>query len=302
MENPDLPGDDLVSEFDFQSLFDESSPDAASLLDASDVNASSPGSLSSWIGEIESMLMKDDEEVVAVEPSQEVFDRFFADLLVNSSDGGPAEATEAASDKESNSSDGGGGCSGGERGEKPVAGDSELSEDADDDDPVSKKRRRQLRNKDAAARSRERKRSYVKELEMKSKYLEGECRRLGRLLQCFVADNQALRLNLENGSAYGAIVAKQESAVLLLESLLLGSLLWFLGIMCLFTQPASLQTRLVALPLENVEERDLRSWAPRGIRGPMFEVSTAHSFIMTRRCRASRTKMKPHRLVPRALA
>ncbi|KAK3427370.1 hypothetical protein EUGRSUZ_F03612 [Eucalyptus grandis] len=208
MENPDLPGDDLALEFDFQSLFDELSPDAAGLLDASDVDASSPGSLSSWIGEIEGMLMKDDEEAVAVEPSQEVFDRFFAGLLVDSPEGGPAEATDGASDKESNSSDGGGG--GGERDEKLVVGDNELSEDADDDDPVSKKQRRQLRNKDAAARSRERKRSYVKELEMKSKYMEGECRRLGRLLQCFVAENQALRLNLENGGAYGATMAKQE--------------------------------------------------------------------------------------------
>ncbi|GJR77058.1 ethanolamine-phosphate cytidylyltransferase-like protein [Tanacetum coccineum] len=36
----------------------------------------------------------------------------------------------------------------------------------------------QLRNKDAALRSRERKKLYVKELEMKSKYYEEECRRL----------------------------------------------------------------------------------------------------------------------------
>ncbi|KAI6690699.1 hypothetical protein NL676_027527 [Syzygium grande] len=241
MENLGLPGDDSVSEFDFHRPFDESSPDAASLLDAGDVDASPPGSLSWWIGEIEGMLMEDeDEEAVAaaaVGPSPEVFDRFFADLLVDSPEGGPAEVavTDGASDKESSSPGGGGG----ERGEKAVAGDNELSEDADGD-PVSKKRRRQLRNKDSAARSRERKRTYVKELEMKSKYLEGECRRLGRLLQCFVAENQALRLNVENGGAYGATMAMQESAVLLLESLLLGSLLWFLGIVCLFTRPVSL--------------------------------------------------------------
>lgn len=141
MENLGLPGDDSVSEFDFQSLFDESSPDAASLLDAGDVDASAPGSLSWWIGEIEGMLMEDeDEEAVAavVGPSPEVFDRFFADLLVDSPEGGPAEVavTDGASDKESTSP---GGC--GERGEKAVAGDNELSEDADGD-PVSKKRRR----------------------------------------------------------------------------------------------------------------------------------------------------------------
>lgn len=73
---------------------------------------------------------------------------------------------------------------------------------------------RQLRNKDAAARSRERRKMYVKELEMKSKYLEGECGRLGRLVQCFLAENHALRLSLQNGSACAS--AKQESAVLLL--------------------------------------------------------------------------------------
>ncbi|CAI0436396.1 unnamed protein product [Linum tenue] len=85
-------------------------------------------------------------------------------------------------------------------------------------DPVLKKRQRQLRNRDAAVRSRERKKEYVKDLESKSKYLEWECRRLGRLLQCCVAENQALRFSLHNGSgaAFGAASAKQESAVLLL--------------------------------------------------------------------------------------
>lgn len=57
---------------------------------------------------------------------------------------------------------------------------------------------------------------YVKDLEMKSRYLEGECRKLGRLLQCVVAENQALRLSLQKGNAFGASSAKQESAVLLL--------------------------------------------------------------------------------------
>lgn len=65
-------------------------------------------------------------------------------------------------------------------------------------------------------RSRERKKTYVKDLEMKSKYLEGECRRLGRLLQCCYAENQALRFNLQMGNTFGATTTKQESAVLLL--------------------------------------------------------------------------------------
>lgn len=57
---------------------------------------------------------------------------------------------------------------------------------------------------------------YVKDLEMKSRYLESECRKLGRLLQCVLAENQALRFTLEKGNAYGASLTKQESAVLLL--------------------------------------------------------------------------------------
>lgn len=57
---------------------------------------------------------------------------------------------------------------------------------------------------------------YVKDLEMKSRYLEGECRRLGRLLQCAVAENQSLRLSLQKDNAFGASSARQESAVLLL--------------------------------------------------------------------------------------
>lgn len=65
-------------------------------------------------------------------------------------------------------------------------------------------------------RSRERKKVYVKDLEMKSKYLEGECRRLGRLLQCCYAENQALRFSLQMGNSFGSPTTKQESAVLLL--------------------------------------------------------------------------------------
>lgn len=80
---------------------------------------------------------------------------------------------------------------------------------------------RQLRNRDAAVRSRERKKMYVKDLEMKSKFLEGECRRLGRLLQCCCAENQALRFSLQMGGASGASLAKQESAVLLLGTVYL---------------------------------------------------------------------------------
>ncbi|KAF1884623.1 hypothetical protein Lal_00028504 [Lupinus albus] len=75
----------------------------------------------------------------------------------------------------------------------------------------------QVRNRDAAVRSRERKKLYVNDLEMKSKYFEGECRRLGYLLQCCYAENHALRLCLQSrGAAFGAPMTEQESAVLLM--------------------------------------------------------------------------------------
>lgn len=75
---------------------------------------------------------------------------------------------------------------------------------------------RQLRNRDAAVRSRERKKTYVRDLELKSKYYESECRRLGIMLQYCLAENQTLRLSLQNSKAVGASMPMQESAVLLL--------------------------------------------------------------------------------------
>ncbi|MBA0762117.1 hypothetical protein Gotri_024666 [Gossypium trilobum] len=38
------------------------------------------------------------------------------------------------------------------------------------------------------------KKMYVKDLEMKSRYLEGECRRLSHVIQCFIAENQTLQI------------------------------------------------------------------------------------------------------------
>lgn len=57
---------------------------------------------------------------------------------------------------------------------------------------------------------------YVKDLEMKSKFYEAECRRLEWVLQCLRAENHALHFSLHtNRQAYGTST-KQESAVLLL--------------------------------------------------------------------------------------
>ncbi|CAN1339760.1 bZIP transcription factor 50 [Linum perenne] len=165
-----------------------------------------------------------------------------------------------------------------------------VEEEEAPNDPISKKRRRQLRNRDAAVRSRERKKMYVKDLEMKSKYLEWECRRLGRLLQCCVAENQALRFSLQSGSgiaACGATSAKQESAVLLLESLLLGSLLWFLGIMCLFNLQTVAQLRVP--PLE--PKRDGRKEVKQRSKAATPHLGVP-ALVRGRRCKASRTRMK----------
>lgn len=148
---------------------------------------------------------------------------------------------------------------------------------------------RQMRNRDAAVKSRERKKEYVRDLELKSRYLEGECRRLERLLQWFSAENQALRLSLHTSNkGFGASMTKQESAVLS-ESLLLGSLFWFLGIICLFNLSKLFQSTLEAVPLQN------ESPIPRGVgRNKVlgFVVVVQSSFTKSRRCRGSRTKMK----------
>ncbi|KAL6570048.1 hypothetical protein OROMI_014562 [Orobanche minor] len=96
-------------------------------------------------------------------------------------------------------------------------GDGTVEDDDDSDDPAAKQRKRKLRNKDAAMRSRERKKLYVHDLEMKSKFYEAECRRLGHLLQCCVAENQALQYSLHNSKVFDASVSRQESAVLLLD-------------------------------------------------------------------------------------
>nr|GEU53316.1 bZIP transcription factor 60 [Tanacetum cinerariifolium] len=88
---------------------------------------------------------------------------------------------------------------------------------------------------------------------MKSRYYEEECRRLGSVLQCFMAENQALRFSLHssNLTSNTTSITKQESAVLFLESLLLGSLLWLMAVVC---QLLVLPSQLEEVVLENVED------------------------------------------------
>ncbi|KAE8709727.1 Pyrophosphate--fructose 6-phosphate 1-phosphotransferase subunit alpha [Hibiscus syriacus] len=223
--------------------------------------------VSLWVGEIEKVLMEDDHFDDRFQTQPVPVDDFLADLLVDSppSDGGGVALDGADFHKQN-----------------------QIHFDFDKDDPVVKKQRRQLRNRDAALRSRERKKIYVKDLEMKSRYLEGECRRLSRMLQCFIAENQALRLTLHKGGTFDASSAKQESAVLLLESLLLGSLLCFLGIICLFTLPTLPESVPEAVPSANEEIQGPERVAPRGAGSNRVRPT----FVKSRRCKASREKMK----------
>ncbi|CAI9777123.1 unnamed protein product [Fraxinus pennsylvanica] len=161
----------------------------------------------------------------------------------------------------------------------------------DDDDPIAKKKKRQIRNRDAAVKSRERKKMYVRDLEMKSKYYEAECKRLGMLLQCCLAENQTLRLSLHN-KAFDASVTRQESAVLLLESLLLGSLLWFLGIICLLILQGQLKSTLEAVLVGIVDSEKQGKVAPRKRGIEVFRVPGFQSYMIGKRCKASRSRIK----------
>ncbi|KAF8409866.1 hypothetical protein HHK36_002384 [Tetracentron sinense] len=293
---------DIINQIDWENLLDNIPEDLnlfaddLPLVTDSPVDDStkqfsnpSPDSVSSWIGEIEQLLMEEDDKEVKVNP--DFCDEFFSDLFIDVPVDPSGEARVSNDviswNPESNDSD-----NSQEKEKSDVSDVKNGGEDEDEDDPVSKKRKRQLRNKDAALRSRERKKTYVRDLEMKSRYLEGECRRLDRLLQCFIAENQALHFRVEKDKAFDASMAKQESAVLLLESLLLGSLLWFTGIMCLFSLPGLLHSTTGGVPLGNVGSEDQVLVALRGAGNERLGLPVLRMFFKSKRCKALRTKMK----------
>ncbi|KAI3797136.1 hypothetical protein L1987_32389 [Smallanthus sonchifolius] len=217
------------------------------------------------VDDIEQLLFKDDDddEVPAL-----TCDGFLDDILLDSpleeeKSGEVVDLSDSAEDQKNEAS-------------------VEEKENSDHD-PLDKKRKRQLRNRDAALRSRERKKMLVKDLEMKSRYYEGECRRLGSLLQWYMAENQALRFSLHSNAS----MTKQESAVLLLESLLLGSLLWLMGIVVVLPSLVLLlilrhqsQSQLVTA----VEEKHLPSLAPRK--------GGSKTILVGKRFKASRSRMR----------
>ncbi|KAF8094008.1 hypothetical protein N665_0372s0014 [Sinapis alba] len=285
-----LGDDDLFVDFDL-SLFTETPI-------AGDFIRSSPDSANSWIGDIESQLMNDENNQNFQELDQQSVSEFLADIFVDdpTSDSvtgkvdevptegfvngkGPEGSDDAGKEKavEKKWND-----SGSENQEDEAKVESEIS---GDDDAMAKKRRRRVRNRDAAVRSRERKKEYVTDLEKKSKYLERECMRLGRMLDCFVAENHSLRLCLQKGTGNASMMTRQESAVLLLESLLLGSLLWYLGdIICQFLPLPQPKTCFLPVEADGSEKLVLS-----GRESSKLSNNYAGK---SRRCKGSRPRMK----------
>ncbi|CAJ1967689.1 unnamed protein product [Sphenostylis stenocarpa] len=266
----------LLTQFDWESFFDNVPDDVHDFLqdDTAPVSvADHPSPNNSVLSQIENLLMSHDEnDAVFLEtPSSDSdYYKFLEEILTEPDEGPESQRSKTESGEGS---------------------DKDRIDDVIPNEPMSKKLKRQLRNRDAAVRSRERKKAYVKNLEAKSRYLEGECRRLGHLLQCCYAENNALRLCLQSRGAYGASMTMQESAVLLLEPLLLGSLLWFMGIMCHLSLPLMLCLTAV-LPRENIVQKGVRRVTRKGPESNISECFQMQSFVKSRRCRASRTKMK----------
>ncbi|CAN7030249.1 hypothetical protein IGI04_030326 [Brassica rapa subsp. trilocularis] len=276
--------DDLFLDFDL-SLFTETPI-------AGDFIRSSPDSANSWIGDIESQLMNDEDNQNCLELDQQSVSEFLADIFVDDptadsvtgkvddvpTEGSDDAGKEKAVEKKRNDS--------GSENLDEAKVESEIS---GDDDAIAKKRRRRVRNRDAAVRSRERKKEYVTDLEKKSKYLERECMRLGRMLDCFVAENHSLRLCLQKGGGNASMMTRQESAVLLLESLLLGSLLWYLGdIICPFLPLPQPKTCFLPAEADGPEKLVLSG------RGSS-KLSNNYAW-KSRRCKGSRPRMK-HQVV-----
>ncbi|CAL5331935.1 unnamed protein product [Camellia sinensis] len=294
-----------VGQIDWEHMLDNIVPEDLNLFDPSlilsDMSDSPPDSLCLSIGEIEQMLMMENDnevqfsndflsEFLLDSPLQTDHSAEVVDLHLNTSSSSSPEEHEARHKVDDLPHNNINNINNNNNNNNNNNGDA-------NDDTVSKKRQRQLRNRDAAVRSRERKKMYVKDLEIKSRYLEGECRRLGRLLQCCFAENEALRLSLQNAKAFDASMTKQESAVLLLESLLLGSLLWFLGIVCLLILPRSLQSSLEAVSPQNVDKKSRVSQAPRRPESKLLRLKVFQSFMVCKRCKASRSRMKPSLLI-----
>ncbi|XP_051199195.1 bZIP transcription factor 50 [Lolium perenne] len=275
----DLDLDALLASFAGESdLLVPSPPDAGAGSPESVTSRASPAG-GEALSEIERFLM--DEEAAAAEGVEGVSVDEFFDALFDGGEGGEA-----------------GGSTDGDSGRvedvvevvtPETEAEAEVVEtpetEVDGDDPISKKKRRQMRNRDSAMKSRERKKSYVKDLETKNKYLDAECRRLSYALQCCVAENMALRQSMIKDRPVGAPTATQESAVLT-ETLPLVSLLWLVSIVCLFLMPG-LPNRSPVAPRS--AERELVMVAGKLSSD---KPETLELLLHGRRCRGTRARIK----------
>ncbi|KAG6472957.1 bZIP transcription factor 50-like [Zingiber officinale] len=245
--------DDLLQSFCYDDLFDLDAaiwipeppppPSTTTEVEKSSDSSESGGScdtMKSYVSHLEKVLMEEEGEDAAAFKESCDIDDFVACLFAEGSCDGGSETCTTESVEEI--------LRRGKEDKQVEEMPATVSADGEDDDPVSKKMRRQMRNRDSAMKSRERKKIYLKELEMKSKYMEAECRRLDYALQCCAAENLALRQCLQKEKRFDVAAAKQESAVLFEESLPLGSLLWLASIICLFLLPV--------LPNLNLEGTD----------------------------------------------
>ncbi|OEL17659.1 hypothetical protein BAE44_0021317 [Dichanthelium oligosanthes] len=216
------------------------------------------------LGQVEKFLMEDYEDWAAVDG----VDEFLDGVLVGDGedDGSPKSTGERSAD----------GASAGEV-EEVVGADG-------GDDPDSKKKKR------------EKKKLYVKDLEMKSKYLEAECCRLSYALQCYAAENMVLRQSFLKDRPVGASTAMQESAVLT-ETLPLVSLLWLVSIVCLFLIPGMPNRSLVALSSLGRDLLKLARTLTNGVK--TFQMTPSSDdprslelFLLGRRCTGTRARIK----------
>lgn len=137
MEALEFQEDGITSRIDLDTFFNYS-PGDPSLLGGDAFGACPSDWASLSIEEIEDILMKDDENTVAIETGNEVSDSFFAGLLVDSPSGGSGEVVDGSSDKDSDSSNG---RSAGV-GDKQADAAEAVNDGKNADDPISKKRQR----------------------------------------------------------------------------------------------------------------------------------------------------------------
>lgn len=138
MDLLEFPEDDVMSQIDLATFFDDS-PDDLSLLGDDAFNTSSPDWERLCIDEIENALMKDGEDGVAPELGKEVSDSFFAGVLVDSPSGGSGEVVDGLIGRDSGSSNP---RSAGNSGDKQSVAVEAVSDGKNADDLIYKKRQR----------------------------------------------------------------------------------------------------------------------------------------------------------------